>query len=313
MYQHLLFYPLLWLGRHASKVLPAGLFIGLLIPPLAQWFSHLLAPAMIIPLSIALARIDWQQQFDYLKRWPLMLTLASWVLIGCPVIVWTLLSFVPIPEQLNTAAVMAAAAPPVTACAAIALFLGLDAAITVVVIVLTMIVVPLILPPLALELLAIQINISLIELSLRLGAYIFTAFIIAAAIKRFMGTEKINQHKQLMDAIAVIFITVFIIGIMDGVSDVIIDNPAYAITTTITAFGLVIFLQILSGVIFWRLPRKTCLAIAMMCGNCNLGLMYLVLADQASIDLLIFYSLGQIPMYVLPAIQTPLYKWLLKY
>ncbi|MGH1487020.1 MAG: hypothetical protein ACRBCI_12470 [Cellvibrionaceae bacterium] len=300
------------IGQHASKILPSGIIIGLLLPPLASIFSNIMSIAMIIPLSIALARIDWQQQFDYLKRWPLMLGLVSWVLIACPVIVWAVLLLAPVNQQLDMAAVMAAAAPPVTACAAIALFLRLDAAIVVVTTVLTMVVVPLVLPPLALKLLSIEINISLIELSLRLSMFIFASFFIAFILKKIMGDEKITQHRQVMDATAVIFITIFIIGIMDGVAAIIIDNPTYAITTTLMSFAVVIFLQVISGLVFWWLPRKTALAIAMMCGNCNLGLMYLVLANQAEINLLIFYSLGQIPMYFLPALQTPIYQKLLK-
>ena len=303
--------PLYWIGQRASRVLPTGLVIGLLFPALADALSHILSIAMIIPLAIALARIDWQQQFAYLKRWPLMLALVAWVLIACPIIVWLLLTLLPVHEQLDIAAIMAAAAPPVTACAAIALFLKLDAAIVVVTTVLTMLVVPIVLPPLALELLGISINISLFQLSLRLAGFIFAAFFMAFLLKQFMGQQRIQQHSQLMDGIAVVFISLFIIGIMNGVTAIVLERPAYAITTLLMSFAFVIFLQIISAMVFWWLPRKTSLAIAMMCGNCNFGLMYIVLADQASADLLIFYALGQIPMYVLPALQTPVYQHLL--
>ena len=302
---------LTWIGAHASKALPIGLVIGIAFPPIASSLQPILALSITVPLVIALARVDWQQQLDYLKRWQLMLALVIWVLVVCPVSVWLLLLLIPIHPSLDIAAVMVAAAPPVTACAAIALFLRLDVAIVVVTTVLTMLVVPLILPLLSLELLNIQIQVPLFELSLRLAGFIFVAFSLALITKKLMGTPKIQQHAEIMDGIAVIFISFFIIGVMDGVTAIIIEQPLYIVTTLLMSFIFILFLQVISAAAFWSLPRKTSLAIAMMCGNCNMGLMYLVLADQSSIDVLLFFSIGQIPMYVLPALQTPLYQRLL--
>ena len=302
-------------GRHASKALPTGLLIGLALPPVAAALNPILAIALIVPLVIALARIDWQEQYNHLKHWQLMVAVCAWVLLVCPVVIWSVLFMLKSQYQeltaLTSGAVMAAAAPPVTACAAIALFLRLDAAIVVVTTVLTMILVPLTLPPLALELLDITITVSLLELSGRLAAFIFAAFVLALVLKKTLGNERITTHSDMIDGIAVIFIAAFIVGIMDGVTDVIMHQPLYALLTLLVSFGFILFLQAITAAAFWSLPRRTCLAIAMMSGNCNLGLMYLVLVDQFAIDVLLFYSIGQIPMYLLPALQAPLYRRLL--
>lgn len=305
------------IGQHASKALPVGLLVGLLLPQIASALNPFLAISLIIPLVIALARIDWQEQYNHLKRWRLMVVLSAWILLICPLAVWTILNVVGNQfihqsiEPLTIAAVMAAAAPPVTACAAIALFLRLDAAIVVVATVLTMVLVPLTLPPLALVLLDISIKASLFELSGRLAAFIFAAFAFALLLKKSLGEPRIEQHANMLDGLAVVFIACFIIGIMDGVTGVVLKQPFYALITFFTSAGFILFLQLISAAAFWRLPRKTCLAIAMMSGNCNLGLMYLVLSDQFAIEVLLFFSIGQIPMYLLPALQTPLYRRLL--
>jgi BASS family bile acid:Na+ symporter len=302
-------------GRHASTALPVGLVLGLAVPSFASALKPLLVLSLIVPLVIALARIDWQEQYNHLKHWQLMIAVCIWVLLVCPLAMWGCLVLLesrhPEIASLTIATVVAAAAPPVTACAAIALFLRLDAAIVIVTTVLTMVLVPLTLPPLALELLDITITVSLFELSGRLAAFIFAAFALALVVKNVLGKRHIERHLEMIDGIAVIFITCFIIGIMDGVTEVIFKQPWYALLTLLISFGFILFLQGISAAVFWSLPRKTCLAIAMMSGNCNLGLMYLVLSDQFSIDVLLFYSIGQIPMYLLPALQTPLYRHLL--
>jgi BASS family bile acid:Na+ symporter len=45
-----------------------------------------------------------------------------------------------------------------------------------------------------------------------------------------------------------------------------------------------------------------------MTGNCNMGLVLVALAGNAPFDTVMFFALGQIPMYTLPALLMPLYR-----
>ena len=65
-------------------------------------------------------------------------------------------------------------------------------------------------------------------------------------------------------------------------------------------------LYVLATVLFWSLGSRTAMAAGLASGNCNMGLMYLVFTDQASIDFLIFFAIGQIPMFFLPSLLAPL-------
>ena len=47
------------IGAHATGFLGAGVLIGLAVPPLAHALRPLLMPAMMIPLVLALVRLDW--------------------------------------------------------------------------------------------------------------------------------------------------------------------------------------------------------------------------------------------------------------
>ena len=69
---------------------------------------------------------------------------------------------------------------------------------------------------------------------------------------------------------------------------------------------LVLGLYLAATALFWRLGPHTAMAVGLVSGNCNMGLMYLVLADQAALDLLVFFAIGQIPMFFLPALLAPL-------
>ncbi len=121
-----------------------------------------------------------------------------------------------------------------------------------------------------------------------------------------LGQERIDRQAALFDGISVIFISIFIIGLMRGVTDLVIRQPWFIFQTFAAATLLVLGLYLAATALFWRLGPRTAMAAGLVSGNCNMGLMYLVLADQATIDLLIFFAIGQIPMYFLPSLLAPL-------
>lgn len=301
-----------FLGNNASIALPVSVTLGVLFPALAELLSPILIPALLIPLTLSLVRIKTAQLLHSTKQWKTLLFLSVWLLIISPIIVWFAFTIIDIPEPIAMAAIITAAAPPVTACAAIALFLRLDAAIAVVVTVATMLVIPLTLPPVIQYLVGLTIEIELWQLSLRLIGFIFSAFSLAFIIKKFNNEEKIKAYAPILDGVSVIFISVFIIGVMRGVTDLLLKEPEFVLLTLLVSSVLMISLYMISSIIFWRLGKNTAMAAGLVSGNCNLGLMYLVLADQAPLELLIFFAVGQIPMYCLPTLLLPLVRRLQK-
>ena len=45
-----------------------------------------------------------------------------------------------------------------------------------------------------------------------------------------------------------------------------------------------------------------------MTGNLNMGIILVALADKADFDTVMFFALGQLPMYMLPALLAPIYR-----
>jgi BASS family bile acid:Na+ symporter len=264
--------------------------------------------ALFISLTLSLVRIETYHLRRSLKRWRWVALLSFWILVLCPVTVWFVLEIFTLPAPIVKAALITAAAPPVTSCAAIAIFLGVDAAIAVVLTLATMLLAPLSLPPIVFFLADLHIVAEISQVSLRLALFIFTAFFFAALIKKWIGESRIYRNGTTLDGISVLFIGVFIIGIMDGVTGIIILRPPYVFLVFMVSTLLVLGLYLTATILFWRLGPCTAMAIGLVSGNCNMGLMYLILADQAQLDLLIFFAVGQIPMYFLPAILAPLIK-----
>ena len=203
---------------------------------------------------------------------------------------------------------LAAAAPPVTAAAAIATFLRLNTAIAACVTVLSILLAPIILPIILKYLRSANFDLNLWSLGFQLVAFIFTSFGVAMFFKTIVSEQRITKNKSILDGISVISIILFTIGIMSGVSNLVIDRPWFVLENLLVSSTIVLFLYLITTAVFWRAGKKSAMAIAIASGNCNLGLMYLVLLDKVDAEVLVYFSVGQIPMYTLPTLLTPIVK-----
>ncbi len=285
-----------------------GVFIGLLVPPLAALMKPLLIPGIIGPFIIALLRMDWQRLIDYARQPLLTVILLLWLLIIAPFLIDGLLKPLPLAEGLHDSLVLMAAASPLMASASLALIIGLDAPLAVVLTFAATALIPFTLPPIALHLLGIDIDIAVFDLMLRLGAIIGGCFAIAWLIRRFLPRGFAERHAVPLDGLAIIGLLVFAIAIMDGVTALAFERPDFVITATFAVFGLNILMQTVTALAFaWRGLHQA-LTAGLCSGNRNLGLLLAALADRASTDLLIVIAVAQFPIYILPMIQRRLYR-----
>jgi BASS family bile acid:Na+ symporter len=301
-----------FMGRYAAPLLATSVFLGLLLPPFAALLRPLLVVFFLVPMVISLMRIDWSALGAYARRPVMIAAMMIWSLIASPLLMWLVLAGVGLPKALETALVLMAAAPPIGAAAAFALILGLDAPLMVVVVVATLLATPFTLPPMALWLLGLHIDIGLVEFIGRLVALIGGTFVAAYLARRWVEPAWLVRNATRLDGLSVLSLGCFAIAIMDGVTDVLLSRPGFFFLCMAVAFAANIGLQIAGAGAFARLGRSRALSVGLMSGNCNMGLVVAVLADRADFDVVVFFALGQIPMYTLPALLLPVYRRLLR-
>ena len=302
---------LAWLGRHGTAVIALAVFVGLLAPPLAELLRPLLVPAFVVPFLTALVRLDWTALGRHARRpGPAALALL-WVLVLSPLPVHAAARAAGAPEAIADGLVLMALAPPITASAAFALMIGLDAALAVLLTVTATALVPFTLPPLALHLLGLELDIALPAFMGRLALFVGGCFAGAWLLRRVLPTGFIERHREPLDGLAVAGLVVFAIGIMDGVSAELLARPAFVLGCLAAAFAGNAGLQAAGALAFAPLGRRAALTVGFCTGNRNMGLLVAVLADRAAFELVVFFAMAQIPMYTLPALQRPLYRRLL--
>ena len=176
-----------------------------------------------------------------------------------------------------------------------------------VVIVVTTALIPFTLPTVALSLLGLKIDIDLATFMLRLALMVGGAFAAALALRRLVPRQTLAANARMLDGISVATLVVFALAIMDGVTAVALARPGYVLLVTVAAFCANIVLQCLGTLAALRLGMRSAITVGLMTGNCNMGLVMVALADKADFDVIVFFAMAQIPMYMLPALLSPVY------
>jgi BASS family bile acid:Na+ symporter len=306
---------LAFLGRHATLFMAGGVLAGIVAPPLAALAKPLLVPTLLIPLTLALVRLDWGAIAAWRRRPIVVVLLVAWLLGVSPVLVW--LATVPLvqagfPPPLQVALVLMAAASPIVSSVAIALMVGLDATLAIVAVLIATALVPLTLPSMAEALVGVTLDIGLGAFMLRLALLVGSAFAVAWLVRRLVPAATLARNRDLLDGLTVVNLVLFGLAIMDGVTDFAVARPGYATVALVAAFAFNLALQGLGYALFHRLGRASGLAVALVSGNCNMGLVLVALQGSASFDVVVFFALAQIPMYTLPALLARGYRRLLQ-
>ena len=299
---------LAFLGSHATWVLFVGVFIGLALPDLASLARPLLAPAVAVLLTATLVRVDWRVMLDHIRRPWVMGLVTAWLLIGSPLLAAALLLAGPTPASLTTALVLMAAAPPILSATPIAIMLGLDGALALVTGLAATLLTPLTVPPLALALLGLELQIGVADFMLRLSAIVAASFATAFVIRRIIGRDRLPRVAAHVDGVVVVVMLIFAVAIMDGVTETLMTEPATVGLWLLAAFIANPALQLAGALAFAWLGRRRALTIGLVSGNCNMGLLLAAFPKGTDVEVVLYFAVAQLPMYMLPALLLPLYR-----
>ena len=299
------------LARHAAMVLAVGVFVGLAIPDLAGWMRPLLPPAVAGLLFLALLRIDWLDLSRHLSRPLVGALLCVWFLLATPALIWAALELFAVKSGLATALILAAACPPIVSGPAMARLLHLDAPLMLVSVVSASLLAPFTIVVVSTHLIGINLQVDSWALFLRLAALIGGCVLAAVVVRHFLGQTRLVGCKNVFDTASVVLLLIFAVAIMDGVTGLLMEDPWHLLKFIVAAFAANIVLQLLGTGLMAAMGRQPALTVGFATGNRNMGLLLAVLPVDTAPDVLLFFALAQLPIYMLPAMVGPAYRrWL---
>lgn len=301
---------LAFFGRHAMTAMVAGVFVGLLLPSLATVMRPLLAPSVWVLLVISLLRVDMREGLDHLSRPGRLAVLLFCFLAILPAGMQGLLSLTPLPSGLTGAMVLAAGSSVLISTPTLALLMGLDGAIILLIMLGTTLLMPLTLPTVALVLLGLQLEMSAWELMGRLIFLVGSAVVVAAVGRKVFGEAKLKDRAESLDGAAVVTLIIFAIAVMDGLTARLMAEPQFVLFVTAMSFavytGLSIVMAAALAIMAPNWGRRAHLSVGLAAGARNLGVILAALPADSDPDMLLYFAAGQFPIYIMPAVLRPI-------
>lgn len=297
-----------WSARNGGALLGFGVFIGVLLPPLAAATRDVVTPVVACLMTLVLLRVDFVQVLGYLRRPLLVAALLAWVLLACPLLVFAIVRILGFEGPLSAAVVIMATGCAATSSPAFARMVGLDGEISLVVAVLSTLLVPFTAPPLALGLLGIDLAISLTGLMARLSLVVGLPLLVSLVIRRLAGPARLARYGRGVDGAVVLLVVFYGFGVMDGVQAMLLAEPLWVLGGIALAFAGNFGLNIATALAFMKVAgARVALSGGLLSGNRNMALYLAVLPAATDARILMFFALCQFPLFLSPVLLRPVY------
>jgi len=299
---------LAYVGRKGTLVVAASLFVGLAVPGLAAACKPFLGEAIVVMLALAFLRVDPAELRLHFTQ-PALITVATiWVMLVVPAVLGTLFLTVGLNKAMPGLFVMLVlqmSAPGLMSSPALAALMGLEVALT-----LASLVVCTAITPLSASLFShVFIGGTLISpfsLGVKLFAIIAGSAFAAAVIRWLAGRAWVEAQRERIDGLSVIAMFMFAVAAMDGVTGHARAEPLLVAKLMALAFVLALGLIAVTALVFLRAGRGRALAIGLIAGNRNVGLMLAATGFAVPDVAWLYFALAQFPIYLLPHLLKPL-------
>lgn len=303
---------LAWMGKHATALLAAGVFVGLALPDLATLARPLLVPTIIVMLVFSLLRLQPAAILAAARSPGRVLPVVGFVLLLSPAIGQAGVTLLDLERWFGAGVVVAivvwTASPPLVSVTALAAILGLDGALSLMAMTLGGLLMPLTLPPLVLSLIGLDLHIGVGELMLRLVGMLILAGVAAVAIRAAVGETRIQRYSEAIDGGFVLIMLIFAVAVMDGVTAAAIADPAKVAGMVALVFAVSLILQAIGFLLFLPAGRRTATTVALIAGNRNMAIVLGAAPAAFHPDAFLYLAVLQFPIYLLPALLRPLYR-----
>ncbi len=300
-----------WSGIHARTLLPLGVFAAFLMPESDAFFKPATPYILALLVSVAMVRLDIMAVLKDAvqpRRLVQNMCLALVLLIVMPYCLHSIAVVAGLTESLQTLIAWYAVSPPIGTTIWMCVFLGFSAPIAMEIVLLTNLLAPLTGPFMGELLLGAAVPLSVMTLSLRLGAILFGGILLAVLAKWWLGDERISTYRGRFDGMATFLLLAFLVPVFDGVRTMVFAAPLMALALAGLATALNFGHQacvFMAGQLLAVLRSEPSLpdgtrSVAVVSGNRNLGLYFAALPADPLFSL--FVAAYQIPIYLTPMV-----------
>lgn len=303
-------HPLHWAARNGPLVLIGGLVVGVAVPPLASalrpWLPQLVAGL----LFVSVLRMEPVSVMGALRRMPRALLPVLGLQLLLPLTALGLGHMVGLsgtPALL--ALVLMLAAPSIVGSPNICMMMGAAPDHALRLMVTGTALLPLTAIPVFRAMPGVGETGDVLAACARLAAVIFVATLAAVAVRRLAFPRPSPDALRSMEGASALALAVFVIGLMEAVTEGARADPGRFVLWLVLAFGANFGAQVLTWFLSRRrLPHDEATALSVIAGNRNISLYFVSLPPEVIAPLLVFIGCYQTPMYLTPLVMRGLYR-----
>ena len=299
--------PLRWLGDHGTKLVAASIFIGLVLPGLAAYARPLFPLSVVCMLTIAMIRVDPTLARGYMRRPALIVAGTAWMMVFTPCLIALAFLVYPPSAPIALGLIFWSTAPATVSSPAFAALLGLNGTLSLALLLAAMMSAPLVVPGLTEFLLEAKIDVSTVGLMLRMGLLIGGCACMAYIIRRLLGEQRTHDAGTMFDGLNVIFMALFAVAAMDGVTTTLISDPWHVIRLIVLTAAISIGCLAVATLVFWKAGPVPAATFGFSNGNRNMALVLTALGGNVHPETWLFFAVAQFPIYLLPLVLQPIY------
>ena len=297
-----------FIGLNGTLIMPIGVVVGLLFPSLTELTRPMAELIVIFMLIVSIYRLNPNSIKEKLHDFKIIGIGILWLLLLMPVITFMIGYLIGIPSGLLAVITAWSACPPLVSMPGLAILIGLDGAVALLVMIGGTLLFTVSLPIILSALVGQSIGLNPLSMALELFSIVSISFLIAQGLRWSVGITRAHASEGAADGILVISMALFAVTIMGGLHEAWANEPERLPLFVSVAVIISASAQIFNAIIFQRLNRRTGGAIALASGSRNLALLIPIASGTFAEDLWIFIAVIQIPIYFLPIISKPLYQ-----
>ena len=306
---------LAWLGRHGSRAIGISIIIGIALPWLGQWCRPFVSGAVFILLSTAFMQVDTTAAKDLLRRPVLIVWATIWTSLIIPVLIGLSCHILGLDEsapELFIALMLQAVASPIMSAPALAMIMGLESTIVLLILIVSTALMPLTAPLFASIFVGPALSITPVTLALRLFLILFGAALTGIAIRKLAGSATIERNMEAINGFNILILFVYVAAVMESVGGRFLADPVTSFQFLTIAFAVFFAVMGLSTVSFLFAGRKRALSIGMMVSQRNMALMLAATGGSLPELAWLYFAFAQFPIFLSPQLLHPLIRHLLK-
>lgn len=301
-------------GRRAALALVIGVVASLVLPAASRGLAPFFWAIVVGTLTLAFVRIDLARAARQWRRPDLLAVSLAVLMVAFPVAIAVLGPMLGLSLAILLPLVLLASSPPLASAANFAFFMRLDAELAVNIVLSGTLIMPFLAPALVFGVIDLGLDVDAMAIFVRLATTVALAILIAAAIRKAAGRERILRRATMLDGIAALWMILFLIAIMDGVPALAMAEPLrVALLLAVAAAANFCFPLLVLG-LGWPFARRggeapaAVATLALLAGNRNMGLVLTALPAALYAEMAPFIALYQIPIYLTPFIMTGAYR-----